>query len=120
MAVPAGTERIVKRNPATLELVGELDCTPIDDIPIIIQKVSRPGGMGGQAAGRAQRTLKRLQEHVSSNIDGIARVVCQETGKPRGGDQRRPDERPQRHHVLDRGMPSLFRPGASASEACPS
>lgn len=84
MAVPAGTERIVKRNPATLELVGELDCTPIDDIPIIIQKArAAQAEWAARPLEERRRTLKRLQEHVSSNIDGIARVVCQETGKPR-------------------------------------
>lgn len=70
MAVPAGTERIVKRNPATLELVGELDCTPIDDIPIIIQKVrAAQAEWAARPLEERRRTLKRLQEHVSSNID---------------------------------------------------
>lgn len=84
MAVPAGMERIVKYNPATLELVGELDSTPLDDIPLILQRSrAAQAEWAARPLEERRRTLKRLQEHVASNVDSIAKVVCQETGKPR-------------------------------------
>lgn len=84
MAVPAGMDRIVKYNPATLELVGELDGTPLDDIPLIVQRAREAQAeWAARPLYERRRTLKRLQEYVASNVDSIAKVVCQETGKPR-------------------------------------
>lgn len=84
-AVPLATaERIVKYNPATLELIGELDATAPEDIPAIISKARAAQAEWASMPLEERRSaLKRLQTHVASHLDDIARVVSEETGKPR-------------------------------------
>ncbi|NLI74427.1 MAG: aldehyde dehydrogenase family protein [Euryarchaeota archaeon] len=78
------SDRIIKYNPATLELVGELNRTSPDDISLIIQdaKMAQAEWIARPLKERIG-ILKRLQKHVVLNVDNIVRVICEETGKPR-------------------------------------
>ena len=74
----------MKYNPATLERVGELEATAPEDIPAIVARARKAQSeWASTSLEERRRALKRLQAHVASHIDDIARVVSEETGKPR-------------------------------------
>ncbi len=75
---------IVKRNPATLELVGEVPCVDIMFVPIAVRKARQAQKVWADISLDARRDrLKQLQVWVAEHQLEIARTVCEETGKPR-------------------------------------
>ncbi len=75
---------IVKRNPATLELVGEVPCVDITFVPIAVRKARQAQKVWADISLDARRDrLKQLQVWVAEHQLEIARTVCEETGKPR-------------------------------------
>ncbi len=75
---------IVKRNPATLELVGEVPCVVSTFVPIAVRKARQAQKVWADLSLDARRDrLKQLQIWVAEHQIEIARTVCEETGKPR-------------------------------------
>lgn len=78
------SNRISIVNPATLEPVGETDCTPLGAIPGMVQRArSAQSAWMARSAQDRKQALQRLQEIVCQRVDEIAKVVSSETGKPR-------------------------------------
>jgi succinate-semialdehyde dehydrogenase/glutarate-semialdehyde dehydrogenase len=77
-------ERIVRRNPATLELVGEVPCVDAASVPMAVRKArqAQKDWTASSLDARRER-LKKLQVWVAEHQLEIARTVCEETGKPR-------------------------------------
>ena len=83
-AHPLPPVKIVKFNPATLKLVGEVACTDVSEVP---RAVSRARNAQRSWADRPLRERgdrsRDLQRWVVRHQLEIARTVCEETGKPR-------------------------------------
>jgi len=83
-SVSSAQGKIVKHNPATFELIGELDPTRREDIPGIISRARLAQAAWSSLPLRERKeALKRLQEYVATHLDEMAKVICEETGKPR-------------------------------------
>jgi len=80
----AGPYRIVKHNPATLELVGELEADRPEDLPQAIDRARRAqAAWASLPLKERKRTVREVRERLADRLDDVARVVCAETGKPR-------------------------------------
>jgi succinate-semialdehyde dehydrogenase/glutarate-semialdehyde dehydrogenase len=71
-------------NPATLELVGEVEVVAPDFIPIIVRTARKVQKDWEKVPVKQRiRLLKDLLQYLSDNLEDIAKVIHQETGKPR-------------------------------------
>lgn len=76
--------KIKSYNPATLELVGEVDVTEPEELDEIILKAREAQiNWKSRSIKARKRLLKRMLDHVGKNMEPIAKIICQETGKPR-------------------------------------
>jgi acyl-CoA reductase-like NAD-dependent aldehyde dehydrogenase len=76
--------RIVKFNPATLELVGEVECTDVSEVPKAVERARAAQRSWAETPLKERRDrLRELQGWVVRHQVEIARTVCEETGKPR-------------------------------------
>ena len=71
-------------NPATLEVVGEVDVCEPDSLPAMRKKASEAQAVW-TAIPLAQRkkVIERAQEIIFEQREEIASIICQETGKPK-------------------------------------
>jgi acyl-CoA reductase-like NAD-dependent aldehyde dehydrogenase len=75
---------IRKSNPATLELVGEIPETDPQAIPGIIEKARKAQAeWASWPLERRVRAVRGVQDRLISRREDIAKIVSQETGKPR-------------------------------------
>jgi acyl-CoA reductase-like NAD-dependent aldehyde dehydrogenase len=74
---------IQKRNPATLELVGEVDTTLPQEIPgMIVKARMAQADWAPLPLKRREKVLRQVQELMKDRADELAELVSQETGKP--------------------------------------
>jgi acyl-CoA reductase-like NAD-dependent aldehyde dehydrogenase len=85
--IPSDSEscsRIQVFNPATLEEVGEMKMCEPGSLPSM-----RKEGLAAQVAwmgmplSQRKKVLEKAQEIILEQIEGIAKIVCEETGKPK-------------------------------------
>lgn len=77
-------EKIICRNPITLESIKELDCTAIEQVPEIYRRSQEAQHRWAQikVKARAKRLLD-LRETLIGKTEEVIDVIVQETGKPR-------------------------------------
>jgi len=84
--VPRTMSRTVirKHNPATLEVIGEVEATIPEEVPSIVER-ARTAQMGWSAlpVKERERILRQVQAALCADMDALIDVVCRETGKPR-------------------------------------
>jgi len=76
--------KIQSYNPATLELVGEVDEVAPDFIPIVVRNAKKiQKEWNSVPIKKRRKLLKDLLQYLSDNLEDIAKIIHQETGKPR-------------------------------------
>lgn len=77
-------ETIISKNPATGEILRQLDQTPLEAIPAMVSQARSAQREWGQL-NPSQRTkyFINAREYILDNVDAIADLISQENGKPR-------------------------------------
>jgi succinate-semialdehyde dehydrogenase/glutarate-semialdehyde dehydrogenase len=70
-------------DPATLELVGTVPVTPVEDVPAVVAEAAAAQAVWARSGFAERRAfLRRLRGLLLERMDEIARTVTRETGKP--------------------------------------
>ncbi|MDY6765188.1 MAG: aldehyde dehydrogenase family protein [Halobacteria archaeon] len=76
-------DKIVSRNPATLEVNAEIDVTSKEGVESAVEKAhSSQKEWADRSLSERLRVLERFQELILERKDEIAKTVSRETGKP--------------------------------------
>ena len=71
-------------NPATLEVVGEVDVCEPGALPAMRQKASEAQAVWiATPLAQRKKVIERAQEIIFDQREEIASIICQETGKPK-------------------------------------
>jgi succinate-semialdehyde dehydrogenase/glutarate-semialdehyde dehydrogenase len=70
-------------NPATLELVGTVPVTPVDEVAASVEEAASAQAFWGRTSYEERRAvLRRLRALLLERMDEVASLATQETGKP--------------------------------------
>ncbi|MBN2157265.1 MAG: aldehyde dehydrogenase [Candidatus Lokiarchaeota archaeon] len=70
-------------NPATLEKIGEVQKTPIEDLDAIFTKARKTQQDWRQIETKKRaRIVVKVNEYITENMDEISELISKETGKP--------------------------------------
>ena len=77
-------ETIQSINPATLEIVGEVEVTPTEEIPLIVEK-ARAAQKDWWKLGFSKRAeyLIKARDYMMANVTELVDIIHKDTGKPR-------------------------------------
>ena len=71
-------------NPATLQVVGEIESCDPDTLPALREAALKAQGVWTEMSlSQRKKIIERAQNIIFDQIDVIAKIVSQETGKPR-------------------------------------
>ncbi len=74
---------IRKYNPATLELVGEIEPNLPDEVPVLVEEVRRAQVLwASKPLDQRSRTLREVQSLLAERAEELAQLTSRETGKP--------------------------------------
>lgn len=74
---------IRKHNPATQELVGEVECALPEEVPTMVQESRRAqGDWANMPLARRVKVLRAVQKLLADRTDDFCEIVSRETGKP--------------------------------------
>ena len=77
-------DKITRINPATLELVSEVETYSPDQIPQIIENARKSQQEWSNLSIRnRKKLLKSVISYLINHVEELAKVIAQETGKPR-------------------------------------
>src|SRR4051812_38009647 len=76
--------QLISRNPATGEILKELEMTPVHELPTIFER-ARAAQMKWAAVSPKKRAfyLIQLRETLINHVDELADLISKENGKPR-------------------------------------
>ncbi len=79
------TTNIISYNPASGNVIGRLSCTPSDDVPRTVKRSREAFHLWKKTSfSERQRLVMRARDAILGDIDGIAHLISQESGKPFG------------------------------------
>lgn len=77
-------DKISSINPATLEIIDEVSMVMPEELPKIIDNARKAQAVWEKISIKIRKKLfKQLIEYIAAHIDEIAKIIHQETGKPR-------------------------------------
>lgn len=75
--------KLTSRNPATGEIIREINVTDINDLPLIFQKAREAQAKWALLRPKDRaRHIGQLRETILDHIDDLAELISQENGKP--------------------------------------
>lgn len=70
-------------SPATLQPLGEVECTLPEEVPEMVEAARKAQvAWGGETPARRAQLLRRVQRTLADRTDELAQLVSMETGKP--------------------------------------
>src|SRR5437016_3758164 len=77
-------ETIISRNPATGHTLKQLDQTPLDLIPALVEQARTAQQSWVQIHPKDRiKYFMNAREYILDNVDSIAELISQENGKPK-------------------------------------
>src|SRR5215467_3685216 len=81
--VQIGTRKVISTNPATGDVLRELDCVPEAEVRSVVARAREAQrGWAGLEVGKRAAVLRNFQRLLHERKVQVARLITQEAGKP--------------------------------------